>query len=108
MIQQRNPDGRRRQEPADRLWPFDAADASPVCSYNEWDPLEEVIVGVMDGASVPAWDTAVAATMPARSEGFFPRDARGPLPPGVTSPAPQGLGAFAPLSAQAAVRVGRA
>src|SRR2546421_196508 len=64
MIQQRNPDGRRRQEPAHRLWPFDAADASPVCSYNEWDPLEEVIVGVMDGASVPAWDTAGPAPMP--------------------------------------------
>jgi len=26
---------------------------SPVCSHNEWDPLEEVIVGRLDGASVP-------------------------------------------------------
>lgn len=26
---------------------------SPVCSYNEWDPLEEVIVGRVDGATVP-------------------------------------------------------
>jgi glycine amidinotransferase len=25
----------------------------PVCSYNEWDPLEEVIVGRLDGAAVP-------------------------------------------------------
>ena len=23
---------------------------SPVCSYNEWDPLEEVIVGRVEGA----------------------------------------------------------
>ena len=26
---------------------------SPVCSFNEWDPLEEVIVGIVDGASFP-------------------------------------------------------
>lgn len=26
---------------------------SPVCSHNEWDPLEEVIVGLLDGAAVP-------------------------------------------------------
>ena len=25
---------------------------SPVCSYNEWDPLEEVIVGRVEGTSV--------------------------------------------------------
>ena len=25
---------------------------SPVCSYNEWDPLEEVIVGRVEGKSV--------------------------------------------------------
>lgn len=30
-----------------------AARASPVCSYNEWDPLEEVIVGRLEGAAVP-------------------------------------------------------
>lgn len=27
----------------------------PVCSHTEWDPLEEVIVGSLDGASVPPW-----------------------------------------------------
>ena len=26
---------------------------SPVCAYNEWDPLEEVIVGRVEGAHVP-------------------------------------------------------
>lgn len=35
-----------------------------VCSYNEWDPLEEVIVGVLDGAAVPEWHIALKATMP--------------------------------------------
>ena len=26
-----------------------------VNSYNEWDPLEEIVVGVIEGASVPKW-----------------------------------------------------
>lgn len=29
--------------------------ASPVSSFNEWDPLEEVVVGRLDGAAFPAW-----------------------------------------------------
>ncbi|HVU70324.1 MAG TPA: hypothetical protein VHD63_24565 [Ktedonobacteraceae bacterium] len=37
---------------------------APVNSYNEWDPLEEVIVGRVDGAMVPAWDVIDAATIP--------------------------------------------
>jgi len=53
---------------------------SPVRSYTEWDPLEEVIVGVMDGAAVPQWDVAVAATMPARSAELFRRTAGGAFP----------------------------
>ena len=28
---------------------------SPVRSYTEWDPLEEVIVGIVDDASFPPW-----------------------------------------------------
>ncbi len=40
-----------------------------VCSYNEWDPLEEVIVGIADGACVPAWHVALKATMP---RGYWP------------------------------------
>ena len=37
--------------------------SSPVCSYNEWDPLEEVIVGIVDGAMVPSWHTIHRATV---------------------------------------------
>ncbi len=29
----------------------------PVNSHNEWDPLEEVIVGTLDGAMFPEWNT---------------------------------------------------
>lgn len=36
----------------------------PVNSHNEWDPLEEVIVGVLDGAVHEVWDPAFAAVVP--------------------------------------------
>ncbi len=37
---------------------------SPVSSYNEWDPLEEVIVGRLEGAVLPGYDVSVTAPMP--------------------------------------------
>jgi glycine amidinotransferase len=45
--------------------------ASAVCSYNEWDPLEEVVVGVIDGAAVPPWSGMLAVTMPSDQKTFF-------------------------------------
>lgn len=44
---------------------------SPVCSYNEWDPLEEVIVGVLEGATIPSLHIALEATMPEEHWPFF-------------------------------------
>lgn len=54
---------------------------SPVNSHNEWDPLEEVIVGRLDGATVPGSHPVVACNIPpwaARFQGLaagfkFPR-----------------------------------
>ena len=40
---------------------------SSVCavnSYNEWDPLEEVIVGIVDDAMFPSWNTINQWTVP--------------------------------------------
>ena len=51
-----------------------------VSSYNEWDPLEEVIVGVIDGACVPSWHVAVKATMPREHWDFFRREGGKPFP----------------------------
>lgn len=34
-------------------------DRSPVWSCNEWDPLEEVIVGRVEGATVPKFTVEV-------------------------------------------------
>ena len=37
-------------------------DATPVVnSWNEWDPLEEVIVGILDGAAALTWEVAFEA-----------------------------------------------
>jgi glycine amidinotransferase len=43
------------------------AASSPVQSFNEWDPLEEVIVGRLEGATVPSWHPIVAASIPRRA-----------------------------------------
>jgi glycine amidinotransferase len=43
-----------------------AANASPVMAHNEWDPLEEVIVGRLDGAVLPERHVAVSRTIPAQ------------------------------------------
>jgi glycine amidinotransferase len=67
----------------------------PVESHNEWDPLEEVIVGVLDHAAVPHWEPAVAATMPARQEEFFCANAGSPFPAEFVHRAGQELDDFA-------------
>ena len=41
-----------------------AAQACPVNSFNEWDPLEEVIVGRLDGSVLPDGHVSVTSTMP--------------------------------------------
>jgi glycine amidinotransferase len=42
-----------------------------VNSFNEWDPLEEVIVGRLDGSVIPPWHVTIKATMPKRYWDFF-------------------------------------
>jgi glycine amidinotransferase len=55
--------------------------SSPVCSYTEWDPLEEVIVGRVQGACVPSWDLTLEATMPAVWRDFYRAHGGTPFPP---------------------------
>lgn len=47
-----------------------------VCSYSEWQPLQEVIVGRLSGGVFPSWQRSMAATMPERSWSLF-RDRAG-------------------------------
>ena len=37
---------------------------SPVSTHNEWDPLEEVIVGRLEGATIPSGHPVVACNIP--------------------------------------------
>lgn len=37
---------------------------SPVSSHNEWDPLEEVVVGRLEGATIPSSHPVVACNIP--------------------------------------------
>lgn len=73
------------QEPmrASRLDPSEPKPepASPaVSSYNEWDPLEEVVVGVVDGAAVPPWHVTLQATVPAEQQSFYQQHGGQPFP----------------------------
>src|SRR5947209_4662751 len=51
-----------------------------VNTFNEWDPLEEVIVGVIDGASIPPWHISLQATMPEEHLSFFRKHGGQPFP----------------------------
>jgi glycine amidinotransferase len=54
---------------------------SPVCSYNEWDPLEEVIVGIIDDASFPTWHMSLPSVLPGDQVETFRSQAGRPFPP---------------------------
>ena len=55
---------------------------SPVCAYNEWDPLEEIIVGRPENAHVPPLTAEVAATSYEQNHDFFANYAGKPFPKG--------------------------
>jgi glycine amidinotransferase len=54
--------------------------ACPVSSYNEWDPLEEVIVGILDDASFPGWHLSLPPVLPRHQAATFRRNASTPFP----------------------------
>ncbi len=57
------------------------SEVSPVVScHNEWDPLEEAIVGVVGGACIPPWHSTLAATMPGEHHAFLAGQGGRPFP----------------------------
>jgi glycine amidinotransferase len=48
----------------ERLTNSVSTSSAPVNSYNEWDPLEEAIVGSVDGAAIPPWHVALKGAVP--------------------------------------------
>lgn len=79
----------------------------PVCSFNEWDPLEEVIVGIIDGATVPQWHVALESTMPRNQWAFFQQNQGKPFPPAQVEAARRDLEEFVHILEAEGVRVRR-
>ena len=53
---------------------------SPVCSHNEWDPLEEIIVGHPVGAHVPPFTVEVKTNTHEKNWGFYQKNERQSFP----------------------------
>src|SRR4051812_12695170 len=56
-----------------------ATRVSPVSCFTEWDPLEEVIVGTLEGAMVPQWHVTMMPTLPIQAHAFFKEKGRLPF-----------------------------
>jgi glycine amidinotransferase len=80
---------------------------SPVSSFNEWDPLEEVIVGVIDGAAVPPWHISLQATMPPDAWDFYRHNGGGTFPADQVDMAREELDGFVEILRQEGVTVRR-
>jgi len=78
-----------------------------VCSYNEWDPLEEVIVGVVEGATVPEYDLSVKASAPAHQASFYLKEAGNSFPKELIEKASEELNGFVSVLEQKGVVVRR-
>ena len=68
--------------------------SSPVCSYNEWDPLEEVIVGRLEGAMIPSKHLTVTFNIPRRLTRIYKLIAGLPYPKFFVRPAQRELDEF--------------
>lgn len=80
--------------------------ASLVSSYNEWDPLEEVILGRVENAQIPQRDRSLFA-VEYRDCGSLRRTPTGPYPEHVIAETQVELEAFADVLRQAGVHVRR-
>lgn len=84
-----------------------AASPSTVSSYNEWDPLEEVIVGVAEGAVIPPWHIALKAIAPKKYWHLFRKSGGKPFPQETISAASAELETFCQLLSAEGVTVRR-
>ena len=80
---------------------------SVVNSYNEWDPLEEVIVGIVDNAHVPQWHPTLQATMPKKQWPFFKQNGGKSFPSEYIEAARKELEAFVHILESEGVKVRR-
>jgi glycine amidinotransferase len=87
--------------PAKRHWTQSQPETPPsieaipvVNSHNEWDLLEEVIVGRAENACVPEWHPVLQATMPSQHWYFFRENGGQPFPAEIVSAAERELEVF--------------
>lgn len=81
--------------------------SSPVCAYNEWDPLEEVVVGRLEGAAIPPLHVAVRGGAPPATWEFLEQYGGFPYPPEECTAAQAELDQFISLLEAEGVRVRR-
>ena len=99
-----------RDEPTDAqsLPPgLDASEECPVGSYNEWDPLEEVIVGRLEGATIPPNHPVVTFNVPHPVGRIYSLVGGFRYPKLMTAPAQRELDAFIHVLEAEGVRVRR-
>ncbi|MFH9610750.1 amidinotransferase [Streptomyces sp. NPDC017448] len=70
---------------------------SPVGSHNEWDPLEEVLVGRLEGATTPSRHSVVSCNVPPLAARFQRLAAGMSYPRALIGPAQQELDRFVTL-----------
>ena len=85
----------------------DVVGTGPVSSWNEWDPLEEVIVGHVEGATIPSDHLAVTYNLPPRLKALYRLAAGRRYPEWMKRRARQELDNFVRLLEQEGVTVRR-
>jgi glycine amidinotransferase len=78
-----------------------------VWSCNEWGPLEEVVVGVVDGACWPPWHRMLEVTMPRSHHAHFKKNGGKPVDPELVGKAREELDTFARILEKQGVTVVR-
>uniref|UniRef100_K3XBD5 Glycine amidinotransferase, mitochondrial n=1 Tax=Globisporangium ultimum (strain ATCC 200006 / CBS 805.95 / DAOM BR144) TaxID=431595 RepID=K3XBD5_GLOUD len=68
-----------------------AAGTPIVNSHNEWDPLEEVIVGRVEGATIPEWHVSGKAVWPSKWWDMYKTESGQPFPKKLMDAAAQEL-----------------
>jgi glycine amidinotransferase len=85
----------------------DLLSSSPVFSTTEWDPLEEVVVGRLDGAVFPRWQESMRGCMPESSWRIFQEKGGEPFPEDLISAAMEELDGLAKVLDAEGIRVMR-
>lgn len=79
----------------------------PVSSHTEWDLLEEVIVGVVDGSHFPPWHISLEPVLPENQLENFKKNSGKPFPPEKIAAANKELDEFVRILEGEGVKVRR-